>query len=57
VHEGIGGSGIFVGPLLGGLAAEHLGPRAPYFLASAVLLGAVLLEAHLLRRTTPAAAA
>jgi MFS family permease len=57
LHEGIGGSGIFVGPLLGGLAAEHLGPRAPYFLASAVLLGAVLLEAHLLRRTTPAAAA
>ena len=57
VHEGIVGSGMFVGPLVGGLAAEHRGPRAPYFLASAVLLGAVLLEAHLLRRSTPTAAA
>ncbi|MEW6750172.1 MAG: MFS transporter [Candidatus Latescibacterota bacterium] len=57
VHEGLVGSGVFVGPLAGGLVAEHLGPRAPYLLASAVLLCAVLVEAHLLRRRTVPAAA
>jgi len=62
IHEGIVGSGFLVGPLAGGLVAEYIGPRTPYMLASAVILGAVLLQAYLLRRGTvrdalPAAAA
>jgi MFS family permease len=50
IHEGIVGSGVFIGPLAGGLAAEHVGPRAPYLLAAAVLLAAVVFQAYLLRR-------
>ena len=51
MHEAILGSGHLLGPLLGGLAAEHLGARAPYQLAAAVILSAIVVQALLLRRT------
>ncbi len=57
IHEGIVGSGFLVGPLAGGLLAEHIGPRAPYLLASAVILAAVLLQVFMLRRGRNSAAA
>lgn len=49
-HEAILGSGFLFGPILGGLAAEHLGPRAPYVLAAAVILLAIAIEVWLHRR-------
>ena len=49
-HEAILGSGFLFGPILGGLAAEHLGPRAPYVLAAGVILAAVAVETWILRR-------
>lgn len=50
IHEGIVGSGFLVGPLAGGLLADHIGPRAPFLLASAVILAAIALQALILRR-------
>ncbi|MSR83073.1 MAG: MFS transporter [Candidatus Latescibacteria bacterium] len=50
IHEGIVGSGFLVGPAAGGLLAGHIGPRAPYLLASAVILVAILLQVFMLRR-------
>lgn len=50
IHEGIVGSGFLVGPAAGGLLADHIGPRAPYLLASAVILVAILLQVFMLRR-------
>jgi MFS family permease len=38
IHEAIVGSGFLLGPLAGGLAAEHLNPRAPYVLAGVVIV-------------------
>jgi MFS family permease len=54
IHEGIIGSGVFLGPLVGGLVAEHVGPRAPYLVAAGVLAAAVLVELLLLRRANVA---
>ncbi len=50
LHEAIVGSGFLTGPLVGGLAAAHLGPRAPYVAASLVVLAAVTLETCMVRR-------
>lgn len=57
IHEGIVGSGFLVGPAAGGLLADHIGPRAPFLLASAVILAAILLQVFLLRRGRSAALA
>lgn len=54
IHEGIVGSGFLVGPLAGGWVAEHLGPQAPYLIASAVVVMAVGFQACLWRREAPA---
>ena len=50
IHEAIIGSGHLFGPLLGGLAAENLGPRAPYALSAAVVLSAILVQVWILYR-------
>ena len=44
LHESILGSGVVLGPLLGGFVALSVGPRAPYVLCLAVLAVAVLME-------------
>jgi MFS family permease len=44
-HEAIVGSGFLFGPLLGGIAGEHLGARAPYGLAVFVIVGAIVIQA------------
>ncbi len=36
-HEAVLGSGVFLGPLLGGVAAQHLDLRAPFAIAASVL--------------------
>ena len=43
-HEAIVGSGFLFGPLLGGIAGEYLGARAPYGLAMLVIVGAVIIQ-------------
>ena len=50
LHESIVGSGLLIGPLLGGLAADTAGLRAPYLLCVAVLCLAVVAEWVLLKR-------
>jgi predicted MFS family arabinose efflux permease len=50
-HEAVLSSGYLLGPILGGLSAEHLGPRAPYVLAAGVILAAIAIETWMLRRT------
>jgi len=50
IHEAIVGSGFLMGPLLGGFIAEHLGPRAPYWLAVAVILGAITAQLAMLSK-------
>jgi MFS family permease len=50
IHEGLIGSGVLVGPLAGGMMAEHIGPRAPYLLAVGVLLCAIAVEIYLVNR-------
>lgn len=50
IHEGIIGSGVFWGPLVGGLVAEHVGARAPYLVAVGVLCCALALEIYLVKR-------
>ncbi|MBT4502321.1 MAG: MFS transporter [Gemmatimonadetes bacterium] len=50
IHEGLIGSGMLVGPLAGGLMAEHVGPRAPYLLAIGVLFCAIVVEIYLVNR-------
>ena len=49
-NEAIVGSGMFLGPILGGIAAENLGPRTPYGLAVLMILAAMLIEVRLLRK-------
>lgn len=44
LHESILGSGVVLGPLLGGIVAYSGGLRAPYALCLAVLLGAIVVE-------------
>lgn len=48
IHEGILGSGFLFGPLLGGLAAQHLGRSAPYILCAVLLLAGTCVQAFLL---------
>ena len=50
LHEAIVGSGFLFGPLAGGIAAEYLGPRAPYLISAAVILCAIAFEAFLLKK-------
>ena len=50
LNEAVLGSGFLFGPLIGGLAAEHLGPRSPYLLSTGVILCAIGLQAYLHRR-------
>ncbi|MGE5254762.1 MAG: MFS transporter [Planctomycetaceae bacterium] len=51
LHESILGSGVVLGPLLGGVAAQSAGLRAPYLLCLAVLGAVILIEASLIRRS------
>ena len=53
-HEAIIGSGFFVGPLIGGIVAEHLGPRTPYVLCAAVILLAIFAQTYVLKKERPA---
>ncbi len=50
LHESILGSGVVLGPLLGGVVAHSAGLRTPYLLCLAVLLVAVAVEFGLIQR-------
>ena len=50
LHESIVGAGALSGPILGGIAAQFAGLRAPYLLCLVVLLVAVIAEISLLKR-------
>lgn len=50
LHESILGSGVVLGPLLGGVAAQTAGLRTPYLLCLAVLSAAVALEFGFIQR-------
>jgi MFS family permease len=49
LHESILGGGAVLGPILGGVAAQYAGLRAPYLLCLAVLLAALGAQALLTR--------
>jgi MFS family permease len=49
LHESILGGGAVLGPILGGIAAQYAGLRAPYLLCLAVLLAALGAQALLTR--------
>ena len=51
LHESILGSGVVLGPLLGGIAAHAVGLRAPYILCLTLLAGVVAAEWVILRKT------
>ncbi|MGQ9731990.1 MAG: MFS transporter [Candidatus Zipacnadales bacterium] len=44
VHEAILASGVFLGPLLGGLLAQYVSLRAPFVLAGVVFAGALMIQ-------------
>jgi hypothetical protein len=50
LHESILGSGVVLGPLLGGAAALSAGMRAPYILCLSVLAGAIIIELFLTKK-------
>jgi predicted MFS family arabinose efflux permease len=50
LHESIVGAGALSGPILGGVAVQFAGLRAPYLLCLVVLLVAVIVEIILLKR-------
>jgi MFS family permease len=50
LNESIVGAGALSGPILGGIAAQFAGLRAPYLLCLVVLLVAVIVEIGLLKR-------
>lgn len=52
LHESILGGGAVLGPLLGGVAAQYAGLRAPYVLCLAVLVLVLGLEILLIRKET-----
>lgn len=52
LHESILGGGAVLGPILGGVAAQYTGLRAPYFLCIAVLLAALGVQLIFLRKHT-----
>jgi len=52
LHESILGGGAVLGPILGGVAAQYAGLRAPYFLCFAVLAAALGAQYLLVRKET-----
>ncbi len=50
LHESIVGSGVVLGPLLGGIVAHSAGLRAPYLLCLALLAGVMAIEYVLIGR-------
>jgi predicted MFS family arabinose efflux permease len=50
LHESILGGGAVLGPILGGVAAQYSGLRAPYLLCAGVLVMALGLELALLKK-------
>ncbi|HXZ38303.1 MAG TPA: hypothetical protein VEL68_19915, partial [Thermodesulfobacteriota bacterium] len=50
LHESILGSGVVLGPLLGGILAHSTGLRAPYILCLAVLAIVVIIEVSLIKK-------
>ena len=50
LHESILGGGAVLGPVLGGVAAQYAGLRAPYVLCIAVLVAALGVEVALLKK-------
>ena len=44
LHEAILGSGVFLGPLIGGLIAQHLSLRGPFVLAAVVFGLAIVVQ-------------
>ena len=51
LHESILGGGAVLGPILGGIAAQYEGLRAPYLLCLVVLCMAIIVELILIKRT------
>jgi MFS family permease len=49
-HEAVVGSGIFLGPLVSGLVAEHVNVRAPFVVCAGVLLLATAVQVVLASR-------
>jgi len=43
-HEFFIGAGALTGPVLGGIFAEFIGERSPYFIGAGMILGAILVE-------------
>ena len=52
LHESILGGGAVLGPILGGVAAQYAGLRAPYFLCIAILVAALGAELILVKKQT-----
>jgi MFS family permease len=50
LHESILGGGAVLGPILGGVAAQYAGLRAPYMLCFAVLAAALVAQRILVKR-------
>ena len=50
LHESILGIGAVLGPILGGIAAQYTGLRAPYLLCFAVLFTGVVAELTLIKK-------
>jgi MFS family permease len=50
LHESILGGGAVLGPILGGIAAQYAGLRAPYFLCVALLAAAIGVQYLVLRK-------
>jgi MFS family permease len=50
LHESILGGGAVLGPILGGVAAQYAGLRAPYFLCLAVLAAAIGAQSLLVKK-------
>ncbi len=53
LHESILGSGVVLGPLLGGIMAHSAGLRAPYILCLVVLAAVVVIELSLIKKHNP----
>jgi len=53
LHESILGSGVVLGPLLGGIMAHSAGLRAPYILCVVVLAVVIVIELSLIRKQNP----
>jgi len=53
LHESILGSGVVLGPLLGGIMAHSAGLRAPYILCLVVLAVVIVIELSLIKKQNP----